>query len=63
MMRIAERNLKKQTQFSKGQNGAKSYLKGYYGNITVHGAQKNKANSKHALSAVEWANFERDVYS
>ena len=24
--------------------------------------RKNKANSKHALSAVEWANFEWDVY-
>jgi len=23
----------------------------------------NKANSKHVLSGVEWANFERDVYS
>jgi hypothetical protein len=43
--------------------GVSAYSKGDYGEIKRFRARKNKANSKHALSAVEWANFERDVYS
>jgi len=49
-------NLKKQSQFSNGKIAVSSYFKGNYVKITPFGAQKNKANSKHALSAVEWAN-------
>ncbi|MHC4204733.1 MAG: hypothetical protein ACYSTT_08780 [Planctomycetota bacterium] len=33
-------------------------MKGSYGNKPADGTEKNKANSKHVLSAVEWANFE-----
>jgi len=36
--------LKKQSQFSGGQIGANSYLKGNYGNKPACRAQKNKAN-------------------
>ncbi len=51
------RNLKKQSQFVPARNDANSFLKGNYGNIPASGARKNKANSKHVLSAVEWANL------
>jgi len=33
------------------------YVKGDYEEITTVWARKNKPNSKHALSAVEWANL------
>jgi len=49
--------LKKQSQFAGGDVGAKAYVKGYYGNKPACGVEENKANSKHVLSAVEWANF------
>jgi len=39
-------NLKKQTQFIKGQNNAKPYLKGYYGIIPACGARKKQSQSK-----------------
>ena len=39
-------DLKKQSQFVPGQNGATSYLKGDYGNKPAHGVEENKANSK-----------------
>jgi len=39
-------DLKKQSQFSGGQNGVNSFLKGNYGNKPPCGARKNKANSK-----------------
>ena len=39
-------NLKKQSQFTPGQIGIKSYMKGNYGNIATCGLRKNKANSK-----------------
>jgi hypothetical protein len=45
-------NLKKQTQFAGGTIGVSSYMKGYYGRITLIGAHKNKANlsRRHNLS-------------
>jgi hypothetical protein len=36
-------DLKKQSQFASGAIGAKSYLKGDYGNMPARGDQKNKA--------------------
>jgi hypothetical protein len=36
--------LKKQSQFQNGQIGAKSYLKGNYGNMPACAARTNKAN-------------------
>ena len=45
VMRIAERNLKKQSQFSKGNLSLSIYMKGNYGNIHALKARKNKANS------------------
>ncbi|MHC4439073.1 MAG: hypothetical protein ACYS3S_17080 [Planctomycetota bacterium] len=32
-------------------------MKGIYDNNPACGARKNKPNSKHVLSVVEWANF------
>jgi len=49
--------LKKQSQFSGGQIYAISVIAMVYGVFSGFGLEKNKANSKHALSAVEWANF------
>jgi len=43
-MRIAKRNLKKQSQFVGGQNGTNSYMKRSYDNIQSCTTQKNKAN-------------------
>ena len=45
-MRIAKRNLKKQSQFLKGQNDVKSILTMVYGDFGVPRRLKNKANSK-----------------
>jgi len=39
---ICERNLKKQSQFLGGQNGAKPYIKVDYSNMPTCGAGKNK---------------------
>jgi len=39
-------NLKKQTQFQNGQNGAKSVITMVYGDLNDLGQRKNKANSK-----------------
>jgi len=41
--RVERVHLKKQTQFTAGQIGVKSYMKGYYGNKPACGAEKNKA--------------------
>jgi hypothetical protein len=57
-MRIAKRYLKKQSQFLKGQNDVKSILTMVYGDFSGPRRRKNKANSKHVLSAVEWANLQ-----
>ncbi|MGB2865620.1 MAG: hypothetical protein WBC05_19980 [Sedimentisphaerales bacterium] len=38
--------MKKQSQYSKGENGVKSYLKGDYEENPIVWAAKNKANSK-----------------
>ena len=46
VMRIAKRNLKKQSQLQNGQIGVKSYVEGDYGITPLCGAQKNKPNSK-----------------
>ena len=43
-MRIAKRNLKKQTQFPKGQNDVKSVSIMVYGDFDGPGRRKNKAN-------------------
>jgi len=45
-MRIAERNLKKQTQFLKGQDDVNSFFTKKYDKLTWFGRPKNKANSK-----------------
>jgi hypothetical protein len=37
-------DLKKQSQFVPGRMGAKSFVKGDYGNMPARGDQKNKAN-------------------
>jgi hypothetical protein len=50
VMRIAKRSFKKQSQFTEGQIGVKSYLKGNYGNKPVSGVEENKAN----LSRIEY---------
>jgi hypothetical protein len=50
--------LKKQSQFVPGLIGATFYLKGDYDNSIASVTIENKPNSKHALSTVEWANFE-----
>jgi len=42
-MRIAKRNLKKQSQFAAVKIGVTSYAKGVYGNKPGSGAGKNKA--------------------
>jgi len=42
-LRIAKRNLKKQSQFADGQNGVNSFQKGDYGDNPPCGARKNKA--------------------
>jgi hypothetical protein len=39
VLRIAERKLKKQTQFLNGQIGAKSYMKDNYDNMPAGGAR------------------------
>jgi len=43
-MRIAKRNLKKQSQFAKGQNDVKSILIMVYEDFDGLGLRKNKAN-------------------
>jgi len=53
-------NLKKQSQFTEGQNGVMPVISMFYGDFGLRGRRKNKAKqsqSKHVLSAVEWANF------
>jgi hypothetical protein len=37
-------DLKKQSQFVTDRNGAKPLMKGYYGNISIHGIEENKPN-------------------
>jgi hypothetical protein len=44
VQRAARTDLKKQSQSVPGQNGATSYLKGDYGNNSLAGENKNKAN-------------------
>ena len=46
VMRIAKSNLKKQTQFPKGQNAVKSILIMVYGDFDGPRLRKNKPNSK-----------------
>ena len=41
----------------RGKIDLKSYLKGDYDIIPHCGVRKNKANSKHVLGEVKWANF------
>ena len=73
-MRIAKRNFKKQSQFSKGSHECKLiYNKGLQKKRCFR-SPKNKANSKpvpstsplgassgQALSSVEWANFRQEM--
>jgi len=42
---VKKRSWKNKANFPEGKIGVNSYLKGNYGNNTVCGAQKNKANS------------------
>ena len=49
MMRIAKRNMKKQTQFAKGIIYVSVYMKGGYEDSCGFGRRKNKANSKPIL--------------
>ena len=49
VLRTAKVNLKKQSQFVPGQNGATSYMKGDYDNIPVCRAQKTKPNKANLI--------------
>ena len=56
--RMTEHNLKKQSQFAKGQNGVKSVLIMSYGDFDGPRRRKDKPNSKpnkFVLSTVEWS--------
>jgi len=58
--RFEKVRLKKQSQFAEGQNGVMPVISMFYGDFGLRGQRKNKAKqsqSKHVLSAVEWANF------
>jgi hypothetical protein len=48
---LTEHDLKKQSQFAAARTGAKSFVKGDYGNKWACGAKKNKPNK---------ANFEKN---
>jgi len=45
VLRTAKTKLKKQSQFAGGKIGVNSFTKGYYGNILLYGARKNKAKT------------------
>jgi len=46
---------KNKANLSRNENGAKSYLEGYYGNIPACGAQRNKANFKTTADVIRLA--------